>query len=561
MSGFLSRLLAADPQPQPSLFDDFWWTNSLGSRTQAGFPISPDLALQVSTVFACVKVIAETIASLPLIVYERVSDTAKQRAVGTPEYKLLHRMPNGWQTPYDFKENLTAWAALHGGGFGFKIFAADGSVAEIDPIHPTKVKVEKLPSRQLRYQVLQPDGTWKPYVQGEIFHLRGFSVDGITGVQLTTQAREAIALARAMESFGSRYFANDTTIGLVLEHPGQLSTEAHKRLEESLRSFTGPNQWKGKILEEGMKLNRIQANAKEAQLLDGRLHQVIEICRFFRMPPHKIAHLLQATFSNIEHQGIEFVTDTIQPWAVRWEESLTRDIIVDDDRYFAEFLMTGLLRGDSAARSAYYRERFHIGTLSRNEIRALENENPIAGGDTYYVNAAVIPLDETGRPVPTPRVTAPGTAPVNAPASAPDPADGADDTEGASAAGPPLQRWIQDAADRIAAAEARELERRADKRAEDPVRFLAWAREWYAAHRSYALRTVAPVLAAYADASGTAPAADRVASLIVESGLKVVEETAAFDREAFAAMRRHVIANAITSECLFVSFSGVPAHA
>jgi HK97 family phage portal protein len=504
VSGFLARLFAGDDTQgsPPGPLDDFWWTKLLGTATEAGVRVTADLALQVSAVFACVKVIAESMATLPLIVYERISDREKQRATDAPEYQLLHRAPNGWQSPYDFKENLTAWAALYGKGCAINYFGPDGHVVELDPVHPTNIKVEKLTTRRLRYQVLQPDGTWRPYVQGEIFHLRGFSLDGIDGVQLSTQAREAIALARAMESFGARYFANDTTIGLVLEHPGKLGDEAHARLTRDLGNFRGANQWRGKVLEEGMKLNRIQGNAREAQLTDARTNQVVEICRYFRMPPHKIAHLLQATFSNIEHQSIEFVTDTLSPWAVRWEEALTRDVILDDEKYFAEFLLTAQLRGDSAARSQYYRERFNIGTLSRNEIRALENENPIVGGDTYYVNAATIPLDDEGRPIPTPTIRDVGTAPPPAPdvpGNEPDPSDDDDETEDSSnaLALAPLVTWVGDVADRLASAEAREVEKHIAKGADSPERFALWAHDWYGTHRAYAHKTFAPLAAAY----------------------------------------------------------------
>jgi HK97 family phage portal protein len=524
MGLFSSLLGSTDANPRGGPDNDFWYTPIGKLATMAGIRITPEIALQVSAVFACIKVISETLAALPLIVYERLSDREKQRAYAAPEYQLLARAPNGWQTPYDFKENLTAWAALHGGGYAIKVPGDDGfTTAELDPVHPKLMRVEKLPSRRLRYWIRQPDGTEKPYVQGEILHIRGFAPDGIAGLNLSESAKEAIALARALDAFAARYFANDTTVGVILEHPGKLSPAAHDNLRASFVANYGGvnNAWRPKILEEGLKLNRLEAKAKDAQLTEGRLHQVIEICRFYRMPPHKVQHLLNATFSNIEHQAIEFVGDTMTPWAVRWEEAVTRDIIVDDAKYFAEFLMTALLRGDQAARSAYYTQRFNIGTISRNEIRALENENPIVGGDTYYVQGALVPLDDNGVPQ-QPKRDGSNTAPQNT--ATRDPATDARDNAAArlSASRPALRTLIADAADRIARAEQRELEKRTDKAGADFDRFARWADTFYAAHAVYAARTLVPLADAWAQLGAEKLDADSIARAIAADGRRVV---------------------------------------
>jgi HK97 family phage portal protein len=521
--GLFSSILGVEGNPAGGPLDDFWY-NQVGAESLSGIRVTPALALQVSTVFACVKVTAETMGTLPCPVYERVSDREKRRAVETPEYKLLNVAPNAWQSPYDFKENLTAWASLHGGGFAIKIPDPTGlTTGELDPVHPSLVRVEKLPSRRLRYWIRQPSGTEKPYVQGEILHIRGFAPDGLTGANLSHSARDAIALARALEAFASRYFANDTTVGLVIEHPGKLGPDGIKNVRES---FVGPhggvmNAWRPKVLEEGMKLHRLESKAKDAQLTEGRLHQVIEICRFFRMPPHKVAHLINATFINIEHQAIEFVQDTITPWAVRWEEAITRDIILDDERYFAEFLLTALLRGDNAARSTYYRERFNIGTLSRNEIRALENENPIEGGDTYYIQGAMVPIDKSGTPVLPAKPAGESTDPRNVPAQPVRPR------------GNPRAVFavlLDDAADRIARAEQRELEKRAEKATADAKRFAKWADEFYASHCAYVVRTLTPLAAAWERLSDAKVDVHAIASFVAYDGQSTVVSPA-FQRD------------------------------
>lgn len=516
---WVGRMFGAEPNPNGGPTDDFWYA-PVGEKSLTGLRVTPENAMLVSTVFACVKVISETLATLPLIVYERVSEHEKMRAYGVPEYKLLHSTPNGWQTPYDLKENLTAWAALHGRGIAQKIIGPTGAVEELDPIHPSLVRVEKLNTRRLRYWVRQADGTEKPFVQGEIFHLRGFSLDGIDGVNLSRQAREAIALAQAMEAFAARYFANDATVGLVLEHPGKLGDEAHKHLASSFAGWGGVmNAFRAKILEEGMKLNRVSVNAKDSQLTEARLHQVVEICRYYRMPPHKVQHLMEATFSNIEHQAIEFSTDTIKPWAVRWEEAVTRDIIVDDEKYFAEFNLKALMRGDNAAQSTYYRERFNIGTLSRNDIRALENENPIEGGDTYYIQGAMVPIGDDGKPEYPDKAPGAGTDPRNTEppdAKAPTPALVADPSRSARTA---FRVLVTDAAERIANAEAREIEKRIGKAATDPTRFAAWAEEYYSgAHLGYIGRTLAPLAEAWNAIGGAVDAAVCAEALTLAGG-------------------------------------------
>lgn len=523
MSGGGGLQAAADPT------DDIWY-GIAGTDTMAGLRVTPAIALEVSTVFACVKVISESLAILPLVVYERVNEKEKARAYRDPVYRLLHKLPNGWQTPFEFKELLTRWAVLYGNGIALKVFdATQSEVVALLPVHPDLVRTEQLRTGELRYHIRQPDGTETVKLQGEVLHLRGPSTDGIDGMNLSKMAREAIALARAMESFGARYFANDTTVGVVIEHPGQLSKDAHQRLKDSLAADGGwQNAHKAKILEEGMKLTRTLVQAKDAQLLEGRAHEVVEICRFWRVPPHKVQHLANATFSNIEHQAIEFVTDTIQPWATRWEQVVTRDLIVEDDRYFAEFLMAALLRGDNAARAQYYRERFYLGTLSRNDIRALENEGPVEGGDVFYVQGATVPLDANGHPM------LPAAAPAPAgPARARDPEEErrASPREAVPAApvpAPPAPRrsparavfksLLSDAAERIAKAETRELEKRADRAIEDYTRFASWVEEFYAAHLHYAAKTLQPIAEAWTAHTGAAIDVPMVALRLKDHG-------------------------------------------
>lgn len=481
--------------PAPS--DDFWWIREPERSGSFGVPVTAATALQVSTVFACRKVIAETCAMLPLVVFRRTGARAREHAHDDPVYQLLRVRPNGWQTPFDFVEVMTGRAALHGNAVALKQMTATRTQVEaLLPVPPSALRLELLRDRgEMRYWIRGADGQERPHVAGEVVHLRGHSINDDVGADISQQAREAIGLARAMEMFGGRFFANDTTVGVIFEHPGALTVDARRHLTESLRDRHGGvlNAHHPVILEEGMKAQRFTARAGEdAQLTESRAAQVIEICRYFRMPPHKVQHLLHATFSNIEHQGIEFATDTIQPWATRWEQTVDRDLIVDTAGYYAKVVMQALMRGDSLQRSTFYRSMMHISALSPNEIRELEDLNPRPGGDRYYLQSAMAPLHEDG----SLDLSAHGST------------QGAAEVARASAPARAVTAFVADAADRIAAAEARAVARAP----RDAAALAAWAAEFYGtAHRDYIMRVLAPF-----EASGAIDTAGALLTLVSE---------------------------------------------
>lgn len=505
--GLFSRLESSALRGDVTWIDnpDFWSGSVGGSPSGTGLYVTPDNAIEVSTVYACIKVIAETLAMLPLIVYRRTSDTAKERATDQPLYRLLKDQPNAWQTAFEFKETMQAWALLYGIAIAVKEYDFTGEPTGLRPIHPAWVTPEQLDTGRLRFRVRSPSAQERVYTQDEVFCIRGLSLDTIAGLRLSKVAREAIGIARAMEMFSARFFANDATVGLVLEHPGQLSDPAHARLSSSFSdNFGGVRKaHKPKVLEEGMKITRLSNNAREAQLTEARQAQVIEICRFFRIPPHKIAHLLQATFSNIEHQAIEFVTDTMMPWGTRWEQAVTRDLILEPDQYAAEFLWLSLLRGDVASRYAAYAIGRQWGWLSINDVRQLENLNPIDGGDGHLEPLNMVPL---------------GTDRAALQASPGVPGRQNDQQSTALA----MSVLFMDAASRIANAEMREVAARAEKRADDPARFVAWATTFYASHAEYVSKTLAPLAAGYAGMTGTTINVATVVEWIVGDALAAV---------------------------------------
>lgn len=358
--------------------------NGLASAIgKSGVTVSESTAISYSAVYACVKVLAEDVASLPLPVYRRLVPRGKERATTHPLYRLLHDRPNPEQSSFQWRETMMFHLGLWG-NFYAEIETADGWPIALWPITPKRVR----PSREngvLKYYVLAPNDTIeRPFTAGQILHIPGLSYNGVTGLSPISAAREAIALGLATEEFGSRFFGEGARPGVVLEHPGKLTPEAQQNLIASWdNKHQGLNRaQRTAVLQEGMKVHEVGIPPEDAQFLETRKFQVREICRFYRMQPHKIQDLEQATFSNIEHQAIEHVVDTLRPWLVRIEQALKERLIPREQQaqFFPEFLIDGLLRGDIKSRYEAYHIGRQDGVLSPDDIRDLENMNPLPDG-------------------------------------------------------------------------------------------------------------------------------------------------------------------------------------
>lgn len=380
------------------------WVEKLGGwDTATGMEVSPSTSLQVMAVYAAVRILAETVASLPLIVYRRRSG-GKERATDHYLHDLLHDAPNPEMTSFEFRETLMGHVVTWGNAYAEIVFDRGGRVRELWPLRPDRMTVERKNGRLLyQYRLSKPDRQGRmvvPLSQEQVFHLRGLGFDGVMGYSPIHLARQAVGLAMAAEEFGARFFGNDARPGVVLQHPGKLSDEAHKRLLASWESRHGglDKSHRVAILEEGLKVEQIGIPPEDAQFLETRRFQVVEIARLFRIPPHMLADLERATFSNIEHQSLEFVIHTIRPWLVRWEQQIARSLLTATERktYFAEFLVDGLLRGDIESRYRAYATARQWGWLSANDVRRLENMNPIEGGDTYLVPLNMVPAGQAG---------------------------------------------------------------------------------------------------------------------------------------------------------------------
>ena len=344
--------------------------------------VSADAALRLAAVYACVRILSETMASLPIVIYRTRPDGGKDRIKDHWLYHRLARTPNRYQNPFEWREMLQGHLTLRGNAFCQILANAKGEITELLPIHPDRVKLEMLTNGDYRYRISQAGGTELILPRGEVWHLRGLSSDGLLGMSPIELARESLGMALAAQDYGARFFANDAKpTGGWIEFPGNFKDAEAKRVfrESYQQAQAGANRGKVLVLENGMKFHEVGVTNKDAQFLELRKFQITDIARLFRVPPHMIADLDRATFSNIEQQSLEFVMHTMTPWAERWEAAIGRDLIFDSEALEVEFDFSNLMRGDVASRSAYYQSGIQNGWLTRNEARAAENLNPLAG--------------------------------------------------------------------------------------------------------------------------------------------------------------------------------------
>lgn len=420
-NGFLARLgrflvpLKGAGEAQASIGhpEDLLREMGRGARSSAGVYVTPESAMKVSAVFACVKVISEDLASLPLNVYRR---TAKGREAADNHalQRILHDRANYWQTAMEFRELMTNWALLRGRAYALKS-RVRGVLDELLPIPFDHVRPVRTP--QGMFYEVQPEngGAVRTYAAADIFCLPG--VGG--GRSVLSDAQDAIGLAASEHQHAAENYRDGGLTRIALEHPGVLTEGAGQRLRKSwVETYGGGGQHaKPAILEEGMKANKIGLTAEELQFLEGRQFSLEDIARFFRVSPHKIGHLARATNNNIEELSIDHVTSTLRPWAVRWEQRIKMDLLdaPGDNDHFAKHVFDALLRGDSEKRHRAYASARQWGYMSADEIREREDMNPIPGGDIYLVPTN---MQDASKPLPGPGASAPNPAPA-APAETP----------------------------------------------------------------------------------------------------------------------------------------------
>lgn len=377
-----------------------------GSPTYAGPSVNEDNAMRSSAVYACIRIISESIASLPLVLYKQQGRN-KKRATTHPLYPILHDLANPEMTAFEWRELMMAHTLLRGNGYSEKDFDNFGVVRALWPLRPDKMEGVRRGNAGLEYLYRLPDNTLRVIPAYRIHHIKGLG-DGIVGYSPIMQAaKQAIGLSLAAEEYGARFYGNGARPGLIVRHPAKLSEGAAKRLKESFAAdHQGlSNAHRTKILEEGMDVTTIGIPNNEAQFLETRKFQVTEIARIYRVPPHMLADLDRATFSNIEQQSLSFVTQTLMPWFVRHEQAIYRDLLSETERksLFAKYVVAGMLRGDTATRYQAYTTAINTGFMTRNEARELEDLNPLEGLDEPLLPLNMMEANaEPPQPTPAP---------------------------------------------------------------------------------------------------------------------------------------------------------------
>lgn len=381
----------------------------LFGRTTSGKPVNERTAMQTTAVYACVRILAEAVASLPLHVYEYQDDGGKKLVHDHPLYYLLHDEPNPEMTSFVFRETLMSHLLIWGNAYAQIIRDGAGRVLGLYPLLPDKMDVQR-DDRGNIYYVYSRNSDENPMFKEygdirlkaeDVLHIPGLGFDGLIGYSPIAMAKNAVGMTLACEEYGASFFANGANPGGVLEHPGVLKDPS--KVRESWNSvYRGVNNaHKIAVLEEGMKYQQIGIPPEEAQFLETRKFQINEIARLYRIPPHMIGDLDKSSFSNIEQQSLEFVKYTLDPWVIRWEQSLQKSLLLPGEKgkYFIKLNVDGLLRGDYQSRMNGYAVGRQNGWFSANDIREMENMNPIPdeqGGNLYLINGAMTKLEDAG---------------------------------------------------------------------------------------------------------------------------------------------------------------------
>lgn len=404
--GLFSFLFKARDKPQNRTAGSAYAFYMGGSTS--GKQVTERSAMQMTAVYSCVRILSEAVAGLPLHLYRYKEGGGKEKAIDLPLYRLMHDEPNPEMSSFVFRETLMTHLLLWGNAYAQIIRNGKGEVIALYPLMPNKMRVERDENGSLYYEYIHSSDeadTMKnttvrltPY---NVLHIPGLGFDGLVGYSPIAMAKNAIGMAIACEEYGAKFFANGAAPSGVLEHPGVIKDP--QKVREAWQSQFGGSQNANKIavLEEGMKYTPISISPEQAQFLETRKFQINEIARIFRVPPHMVGDLERSSFSNIEQQSLEFVKYTLDPWVMRWEQSLSRALFTEEEKktLFFKFNVEGLLRGDYQSRMNGYATARQNGWMSANDIRELENMDKIPaeqGGDLYLINGSMLPMQNAG---------------------------------------------------------------------------------------------------------------------------------------------------------------------
>jgi len=371
-----------------------FWQEWMG-MSSSGKVVSADKAIHLSAVWACVRLLSESVSTLPLKIYERQPDGSRKPATNHPAYQVLCRRPNLEMTPSRFMLMLVASICLRGNAFVEKKMIGNRLVSLV-PLLPQNMVVKRLDNGSLEYTYTE-SGTSRVIPAKNIMHIRGFGLDGVCGMMPMMAGRDVIGSAMAVEESAAKIFENGLQSSGFLSADGALNEEQRERLRGYMAKFIGSrNAGKIMVLEGGLKYQNVTMNPEAAQMLESRAFSIEEICRWFRVPPFMVGHAdKQSSWaSSVEGMNLQFLTNTLRPLLVNIEQEISRCLLDGDEDLFAEFSVEGLLRADSAGRAAYYTTALQNGWMSRNDVRRLENMPPIEGGDIYTVQLNLTPLED-----------------------------------------------------------------------------------------------------------------------------------------------------------------------
>ncbi|MDY4578718.1 MAG: phage portal protein [Anaerobutyricum hallii] len=381
----------------------------LFGRTTSGKPVNETTAMQTTAVYACVRILSEAVASLPIHVYRYKEGGGKEKVIDHPLYQVLHDEPNPEMTSFVFRETLMSHLLIWGNAYAQIIRDGAGRVLALYPLLPNRMDVQRDDRGEIYYvysRQSDENPNFKEYgdiklKKEDVLHIPGLGFDGLIGYSPIAMAKNAVGMTLACEEYGASFFANGANPGGVLEHPGVLKDPSKVRESWNAVYRGSNNAHKIAVLEEGMKYQQIGIPPEEAQFLETRKFQINEIARLYRIPPHMIGDLEKSSFSNIEQQSLEFVKYTLDPWVIRWEQSLQKALLLPGEKgkYFIKLNVDGLLRGDYASRMQGYSIGRQNGWYSTNDIREMEDLNPLSeeeGGNLYLINGNMCKLADAG---------------------------------------------------------------------------------------------------------------------------------------------------------------------
>lgn len=461
--GFFSSLFMPSASYQP--WDNFWYDppGSTG-QTVSGMPADESAAMRVSAFFNGVRILAETVAQPPLIVYERLSDSEKQSAKQHPLYNVLHNKPNSFQTSYEFRLLQTTSLLIGGNAYAEIISEGRSAVDELRPLLCGRMTPHLLSNGRVGYMYRPEKGPERAYTQDEIFHVRAFplSEDGVCGTSILQFARETTALNLSTEAFGSRLFKGDAKRLGNYSVPGTLTPEQRTQIKTLIKADDNL------VLENGATWIDRGMTAADAEFLMTRKFGVTEMARFLNIQPHLLKDLERATFANIEHQGLEFLQYTMMPYFVNWEQAILRDLITQKKRFFAEFLVDGLVRADIKTRYEAYGSGINSGFMTRNQAREKENWNRITGLDAPLVDQNKAIVDPSGKIIP-----------INQPEPGPDIRRNENMAQR-------YEQLMRSGLERVMRKEASAALKAWERCGRDKDKFCEWADKFYAEHESFA---------------------------------------------------------------------------